>query len=237
MGRLARHLTFANAMSVVAMFIALGGLSYAALQLPKNSVGARQLKKSAVTSAKVANGTLEAVDFKKGTLLGGPIGPVGPQGAPGTPGTPESGGGEAPPPMAVSVTHNIMVAFTHNATSAMPFNTELFDTAEMHDPGSSRLKAPVDGIYEVSATITFAANVAGIRELNINFNGLGINPIAATSTPGSAGGPRLSAAGLVQLKAGDYVEASPYQNSGGTLNVFGTGNLAGPRFSMHLVAP
>lgn len=64
----------------IALFVALGGTSYAALKLPKNSVGGAQIKKNAVTSAKVKNGSLTAADFKKSTL------PAGPAGQPGTKG-------------------------------------------------------------------------------------------------------------------------------------------------------
>jgi hypothetical protein len=61
-------LTFANVMSVVAMFIALGGVGYAAVKLPKNSVGTRQLKANAVTGAKVRNGSLTGADINESTL-------------------------------------------------------------------------------------------------------------------------------------------------------------------------
>jgi Collagen triple helix repeat (20 copies) len=85
------RLTFANVMSVVALFVALGGSSYAALNLPKGSVGTKQLRKNAVTSPKVKRGSLLISDFKRSQrarLRGrrgpiGPQGPVGPQGAPG----------------------------------------------------------------------------------------------------------------------------------------------------------
>jgi hypothetical protein len=47
------------------------------LVLGKGSVGTSQLKKNAVTSAKVKNHSLLAVDFKKGQLSSGPQGPKG----------------------------------------------------------------------------------------------------------------------------------------------------------------
>ena len=61
-------LTYANVMATVAVFLALVGGAYAAFKLPKNSVGAKQLKKDAVRSAKVKNGSLLANDFKAGQL-------------------------------------------------------------------------------------------------------------------------------------------------------------------------
>jgi hypothetical protein len=44
--------TFANVVSLIALFLALGGGAYA-LTIPRNSVGARQLKKNAVTGSKI----------------------------------------------------------------------------------------------------------------------------------------------------------------------------------------
>jgi hypothetical protein len=42
--------------SVIALFVALGGTSYAAVAIPTNSVGTAQLKNGAVTAAKLAYG-------------------------------------------------------------------------------------------------------------------------------------------------------------------------------------
>lgn len=50
--------------ALAALFVALGGSSYAALALPKNSVGKAQLKKNSVTSVKVKRGSLLTSDFK-----------------------------------------------------------------------------------------------------------------------------------------------------------------------------
>jgi hypothetical protein len=52
----------------VALFIALGGVSVAAVVLAPNSVGTSQLKDNAVTSPKVKDGTLLRADFKAGQL-------------------------------------------------------------------------------------------------------------------------------------------------------------------------
>src|SRR4030081_3853982 len=50
----------------LALFVALGGTSYAAFSLPKNSVGSRQLKRGAVTPSKVAKSTLGLFKGQKG---------------------------------------------------------------------------------------------------------------------------------------------------------------------------
>jgi hypothetical protein len=46
--------------SLIALFVALGGTSYAAIALPRNSVGAKQLKKNAVTAVKIKKGSVTA---------------------------------------------------------------------------------------------------------------------------------------------------------------------------------
>jgi hypothetical protein len=80
MARIRSSLSYANVMATVALFLALGGSAYAALQLPKGSVGTRQLKKNAVVSSKVKNGSLLKRDFKAGQLPRGPKGDQGPAG-------------------------------------------------------------------------------------------------------------------------------------------------------------
>ena len=68
----------------IALLVALGGTSIAAVNaLPRRSVGTPQLKNNAVTSIKVKNRSLRAVDFARGQLPVGPAGPEGPQGATG----------------------------------------------------------------------------------------------------------------------------------------------------------
>ena len=52
----------------VALIVALGGTSYAVTQLPNNSVGTPQLKKGAVTSLKIKDGTIIGADVNKSKL-------------------------------------------------------------------------------------------------------------------------------------------------------------------------
>jgi hypothetical protein len=69
--------------AVIALFVALGGTSVAAINaLPKNSVGTAQLKKGAVTKAKISKGTIKALKGSRG-----PQGPPGTNGTNGTNGT------------------------------------------------------------------------------------------------------------------------------------------------------
>jgi hypothetical protein len=79
MTRLRGRLTYANVVSTLCLFLLLGGgAAVAASELPKDSVGARQLRAGAVTPAKLSEASRAA--------LAGAVGPVGPQGEKGAPG-------------------------------------------------------------------------------------------------------------------------------------------------------
>jgi hypothetical protein len=53
----------------VALLIALGGTSYAAFRLPRNSVGTKQLKNNAVTASKIKNGAVTASKINTSGLM------------------------------------------------------------------------------------------------------------------------------------------------------------------------
>lgn len=73
-----QRLTYANVMATIAVFIALGGASYAATQLPKNSVGTKQLKNGAVSLKKIKPSAQTSLKGQKGDK--GDQGPRGPKG-------------------------------------------------------------------------------------------------------------------------------------------------------------
>src|SRR3954470_11511520 len=95
MSRLRTHLSYANVMATIAVFIALGGTSYAVTQLPRNSVGTKQIRSSAVRTSEIKTGAVRSADLKNRGValrdislsarnsLRGQIGPAGPQGPPG----------------------------------------------------------------------------------------------------------------------------------------------------------
>ena len=97
----------ATVVAYLALFVALGGVSWAAIKLPRNSVGAKQIKKGAVRSADVKNGTLKAADLGPDVVRAGPAGApgergergergeTGPAGSPGDPGSPGAPGSDA----------------------------------------------------------------------------------------------------------------------------------------------
>ena len=59
MNRLSQHVR-ANAIAYLALFVALGGTSYAAINLPTGSVGSRQIKNHSITPIKFDPATIGA---------------------------------------------------------------------------------------------------------------------------------------------------------------------------------
>ncbi len=60
------RLTFSNVLSLIALSVALGGVSYAAVTLPRNSVGPAQLRRHAVKPNKLAAGSVRKRSLSKG---------------------------------------------------------------------------------------------------------------------------------------------------------------------------
>jgi len=68
--RVLSKLTYSNVVSTLCLFLLLGGGAYAAIKLPKNSVGTKQIKNGAVTEAKLANGAVTGEKVQNGSLTG-----------------------------------------------------------------------------------------------------------------------------------------------------------------------
>jgi hypothetical protein len=71
-GRIRRHIR-SNVYGLLALFVALGGTSWAATHLPKHSVGSKQLKNKAVTAAKIKAGAVTGAKVKPDSLTGASI--------------------------------------------------------------------------------------------------------------------------------------------------------------------
>lgn len=67
------RVTYGNVVATLALFIALGGVSWAATSLPKNSVSSKAIKKNAVTSAKIKKNAVNSSKVKNKSLTGADV--------------------------------------------------------------------------------------------------------------------------------------------------------------------
>jgi len=173
LGRGVSHLR-RNTVAYLALMIALGGTSYAAAQLPRNSVGPDQIRAnavgsselwtSAVRSSDIKDGELRLRDFRSGEL------PTGPSAT-------QLGGdltGTLPNPKlatqpAVRVEDDTQVELGSATAVLMDLDDEVFDTAAMHPASGNdkHFRVPRTGTYVLSGEVEWAPNDTGYRTLDI----------------------------------------------------------------------
>jgi hypothetical protein len=140
-GFLRRHLTYANVTATLALFLALGGAAYAATQLPKNSVGTKQLRNGAVTAAKIAKKTRKQLQGSRGPA--GPQGPQGKAGKAGPKGAAGAKGAQGPTGKAGEDGTGPAIETVNKPASPVPFTSALQVVAEPLAAGSYATAAQV----------------------------------------------------------------------------------------------
>ena len=153
--RLRSRLSYANVTATLALFIALGGTSYAAVTLPKNSVGHSQIKKNAVRSGEIRSKSIRLSDISTRTrsALGGQAGPPGPQGPAGPPAVSEhvqvdSGGGSKGTGSVTHTESNIYTAIFKRDVSACAYGVSLVAAQNgpvFEEPPAGRITAASAG--------------------------------------------------------------------------------------------
>jgi hypothetical protein len=229
MKKITRQLTFANVVACLALFVALGGAGYAAFKLPKNSVGGKQLKKNAVTSAKVKNGSLLAQDFRAGQLPAGATGPRGGAGAPGVPGAPGTSTGS--PATALPHARVGILSFNQpvptSSGTMVTFDTVVEDNAGMADLTNrpATLVVPRTGLYFVAGELAWqqikgSGRVGGTIEATKDAAGKEFIPFRSVSAFDQIEGPFVylfqPLSETVRLTAGQAVSLRVYQQTGMT---------------------
>ena len=125
---------------------------------------------------------------------------------------------------AVRVSRSAGELIPDNHFTALTFDTEDYDTADLHSTttDTSRLTAPVAGIYRVSALLNWNENPNGDRVVVLARNGFFGSPPVQNQQQGIPDRPVTAEVSTeIKLAAGDYVEWIVFQRSGGPLNTFG----------------
>jgi hypothetical protein len=225
------HLTYANVISTLCLFLLLGGGTAVALN-GSNTVFSDDLVDNQVFSADVRNDTLSSGGLTAPDLRANSVG--GSEVTNGSLATSELS--HAIP--AARVTRTSAQSIPDSLNTSLAFDQERYDAAGVHDnaTNNSRLTAPVTGIYAVTAQFTWGGSAgAGSRFAGVMKNG---STLIARSQE-LAGDDDENITTQVLLAAGDYVEVQVLQTSGGNLPVAANGfaQQITPEFSMTWLAP
>jgi hypothetical protein len=163
--KLRDRLTFANATALLGLFIALGGTSYAVTQLPRNSVGSREigrgavgsseLRRNAVTSRAIRDRSIAVRDISSParTALRGAKGDAGQPGPSGvTYRAVLNSGGATVRGNAVTASHQggsglYTIAFDRDISACVPTATlsEAQNGSALETPSAGRITVGLDG--------------------------------------------------------------------------------------------
>lgn len=123
------------------------------------------------------------------------------------------------------------LSINSSSATVLTFDTERFDTAAYHDTGSNtgRLTAPATAKYSIGATLEWAANSTGYRQVGLRVNGTTYIAFDGTLALASPQETRQTISTVYALSSTDYVEVVVTQTSGGALNVVAGGNYS-PEF-------
>jgi hypothetical protein len=187
-------------------------------QLRDRAVTTRKIANHAVTGRKLANGAITARAVRRGSLTRNLF-----------------AAGAIPPSIAARATNSASVSIATNVETKLAFDQEAYDTAKVHDltTNSSRLTAPVAGIYAVEGEVAWAPNPTGARYLAVVRNGT--THVAVVNGPANtATFTEQTIATEVALAAGDFVELHVFQTSGAPLQELSVEQS--PVLAMHWVA-
>ena len=221
-----------NTVAYIALTMAMGGTSYAAAKLPRDSVGSAQIRTSAVRSSDVKDGDLRARDFRAGELPAGPAGLAGPQGPAGPAGPqgpagvagPQGPAGDAEDKPAVRVDDDTQVELDSASFALLSLDDEVFDAAGMH-PGNGnddRIRVSRTGTYVLNGEVEWEANGDGFRVLDLvqlnNHPGV-VGSTSVQTRDSSIQNTIQQATAIVHLTEGTTIGLTAGQGSGDKLHI------------------
>jgi Collagen triple helix repeat (20 copies) len=203
MTRIRRHMPSpAMVLSSVALIVAMAGTAYAAIGIPKNSVGTAQIREGAVTREKIAKNTLRALKGARGPAgAPGRAGAAGQTGASGAAGNQGAAGATGPQGLLGPTSGTSAGAVeTISSTGFSPFGNS--GTVTLPAPGkvlvdvsgfdfilcsasgscSATISAFIDGTAVPGAQENLNAALSSEDAANIAVSGIAVNVPAGTHT-------------------------------------------------------
>lgn len=246
--RLGGYVSYANVTATLALIIALGGTSYAALRVTgknivdgsirsgdvrNNALRGKDIRNATITGADVANGSITGAKLKKRTIpldrLKGTLTPaasaVPPALAAGSVTADKLALGavgpdqQSPIPTA-RVSRTGPLDLPDDELVTVVWDREIDDPFDLHAVNAPALRAPIAGVYAISAGAWFSANGSGRRYASVILNGtlnIASEAIRPVTTAGAA--TILSLSTTRRLAAGDQITLTVLQNSGTALKL------------------
>jgi|tagenome__1003787_1003787.scaffolds.fasta_scaffold20815678_2 hypothetical protein len=202
-----------NAIALLALFLALGGTTYAATALPNNSVGAKQLKANAVTNTKIKNGAVTGAKVADNSVKGADV--------------LESSLGTVPSATNADAATNATNAINAtNATTAQGVVDSAITTAKLADGAVTAAKLAAGGVgatklgtlVERTDSVTIANGAVDFKQVSCLPGERAISGGATTAGVGSTPGWTLRRSSRI---SGEGWDAAAQNNTGssGTLIV------------------
>lgn len=227
-------------------------------KIKEGAVGSKELKEAAVDAGKLASGSVTDGKIKEGVVGSKEIAEgaidtkqVSPSAITAAKLAEGSVGVASLQPLP-SARKEILSGTSQSVPNDPPIDTakviygkKVFDTAGLVDELiPERLTVPVDGIFDFSANVNWAANPTGQRELSVRkfYSGgpgsvSAVGTIASQRIPAVSGGiTPMNLSGTIDMRAGDYLWVYPWQDSGGPLDLITVGNTVST-FSLTFLSP
>jgi hypothetical protein len=240
MNRIRRHLTYANVMATLAVFLVLGGgtaiASYVVssnsqvgpdtvsghkppagnhANIIKSSINSQDLSTSSVGSPQLKLGAVNQLALHKGAV-------TSPKIAGGAVSTAQIG--KIPQ---ARVEFTAAQSIVNNTDVVLSFDVARYDNDGLFGIPHNRLTAPVAGVYAITAGVNWEVSGSGDdRSISICKNDTTadcpfVSPslllASDTRTPSATDGAQ-SVSTQAKLNAGDFIDVGVFQNSGGTLH-------------------
>ena len=125
----------------------------------------------------------------------------------------------------VRLTHDANQNVANGTVTGLNWNTELYDSHEMHSTASNSSRitfADSTGVYHLGASVYFNANATGSRQAALVLNDASTGAIVGQLIGGLPGGVRIPLAVSADVhvtSTSDYVTVVVYQDSGSTTSV------------------
>ena len=230
--------------SCIALAVALGGTAYAVTALPKNSVGTAQIKKDAVTGAKIKAGSIDATDLRPGVLLSGASAAKGDTGAAGATGAPGATGAAgdtgAIGPSGITATGSVadanLTTLSTTGTTAVVSLGAAGSTPDRQSTGPITVSVPSTLIINASASFTHRTGQEQQVDCWLTVDGVDLYGQAGTYGTWATWNPVGSGSTTIPVTGSRAVSAGAHDVAVTCLHSSGSGTLQFTRGALTVVA-